>query len=209
MRWLVTVTLLFVNAASVSADDRLCSYSSYKWNAYQKSVVEYEEIRKSYSDLTADEIDEQTGCSVCREDQVSVSIGGTRHLQLCKQVAHSVEVAISNAIQAGQAIEEVKGYRVGKTKGALDADGNRTGFSNHSFGIAIDVNPQNNGLYENCLEFGAHCVLRKGGEWIRGHDLSLHAQSPIVTEMKRHGFKWGGEIPGRQKDFMHFSYSGY
>jgi len=208
MRWLITVTLL-INTASAPGNDKYCTYSTYKWNAYQKSAVEFEEIKKPYSDLIPEEIDRQTGCSICREDQVSILIAGRHHLQVCKYIALDIEIALSSAIYAGQEIEEIEGYRVGKTKGVLDGEGSRTQFSNHSFGTAIDVNPQNNGLYENCLIFGAHCILRKGGEWIKDHRLSLDTLSPIVIEMKWNGFKWGGEIQGKQKDFMHFSYTGY
>ncbi|MCP4471401.1 MAG: M15 family metallopeptidase [Gammaproteobacteria bacterium] len=208
MRWLIAVILL-INAASAAGEDRYCTYSTYKWNAYQRSAVEFEEVSKLYSDLTPEEIDTQTDCSICREDQVSVLIAGKHSVQVCKHIAPSIESALSLATNAGQEIEEIRGYRVGMTKGALDGEGNRTQFSNHSFGTAIDVNPQNNGLYENCIDFGAHCILRKGGEWAKDHRLSLHAQSPVVIEMKLSGFKWGGEIQGKQKDFMHFSYSGY
>jgi hypothetical protein len=208
MRSLIAVILL-INTASAAGNDDFCTYSTYKWNAYQKSAVEIEEVRKPYSDLIAEEIDRQTGCSICREDQVSISIAGGHHLQVCKYIAPSIEIALSLATSAGQEIEEIKGYRVGKTKGALDGEGNRTQLSNHSFGTAIDINPQNNGLYENCRNFGSHCVLRKGGEWVQGHRLSLDRQSPVVIEMKRNGFKWGGEIQGKQKDFMHFSFTGY
>jgi hypothetical protein len=38
---------------------------------------------------------------------------------------------------------------------------------------------------------------------------SLTKESPIVIELKSIGFKWGGEIEGKQKDFMHFLPSGY
>ncbi|MCP4766024.1 MAG: M15 family metallopeptidase [Gammaproteobacteria bacterium] len=208
MRWLIVVSLM-INAVSAAGAEKFCTYSTYKWNTLQKSAVEFEEVRKRYSDLAAEEIDRQTGCSVCREDQVSILVAGRHRLRVCKYIAPQIESALAAATDAGQEIDGIKGYRAGKTKGEVDSEGNRTQYSNHSFGTAIDVNPENNGLYENCLTYGAHCILRKGGEWMEGHRLSLDAQSPIVIEMKRRGFKWGGEIPGKQKDFMHFSLSGY
>lgn len=208
MRWLLALSLIVSNA-SAAAGEKICTYSTYKWNTSQKSAVEFEEVSKPYSDLLAQEIDLLTGCSICREDQVSILVAGKHRFRVCRYIAPQIESAVTAATSAGQEIEGIVGYRVGMTKGALDDEGDRTQYSYHSFGTAIDVNPQHNGLYENCLDFGAHCILRKGGEWVKGHRLSLHAQSPLVIEMKRNGFKWGGEIPGNQKDFMHFSLSGY
>jgi hypothetical protein len=112
-------------------------------------------------------------------------------------------------MENGERIFSVVGYRVGMTRGNFDALGNRTRFSNHSFGIAIDINEQQNGLYDRCITFGPACRLRRGGNWIPGQEGSLTPESPVVKAMKRIGMKWGGEIEGHQKDFMHFSPSGY
>jgi hypothetical protein len=54
------------------------------------------------------------------------------------------------------------------------------------------------------------CQLLRGGLWRPGFDpYSLQQNGLIVRMLKEIGFKWGGEIEGRQKDFMHFSPSGY
>ena len=110
----------------------------------------------------------------------------------------------------GEKINSVVGYRVGRTRGGVDAQGNRTGFSNHSYGVAIDINTEHNGLYINCVEFGPQCQLSRGGSWRPLQDpYSLLKDGQIVKMFKRTGFKWGGEIKGQQKDFMHFSLTGY
>jgi hypothetical protein len=95
------------------------------------------------------------------------------------------------------------------TKGPVDSAGNRTRFSYHSYGIALDINEDHNGLYENCVRFGPRCRLRRGGQWDPRQPLSLTQDHPLVRALKRMGFKWGGEIAGKQKDFMHFSPYGY
>ena len=96
------------------------------------------------------------------------------------------------------------------TPGDVDHEEKRTQFSNHSFGIAVDINPDSNGLYQNCIEFSQQCVLRRGGDWQPGQNSrSIAADSQLVKALKSAGFKWGGEILGRQKDFMHFSPDGY
>jgi hypothetical protein len=96
-----------------------------------------------------------------------------------------------------------------KSRGAADGNGNRIGFSNHSFGTAIDINPEQNGLYDNCITFGPQCRLLRGGEWRPGTPGTLDKNGDIVTLFKQAGFQWGGEIVGKQKDFMHFSLTGY
>jgi hypothetical protein len=99
---------------------------------------------------------------------------------------------------------------VGLTRGPIDPDGNRTRFSNHSFGVAIDINPKHNGLYTNCFQFGPQCKRIRGGHWRPHQDpFSLKPDGNVVKALQRIGLKWGGRIQGRQKDFMHFSITGY
>jgi len=129
--------------------------------------------------------------------------------RVCKVFAPVVRKTLLNLIQQGEPIYEVVGYHVGRTRGKIDVDGNRTKFSNHSYGIAIDINPQLNGLYDHCVRFGPNCRLIRGGPWRPGQPGTLTSESPIVKAMKAAGFRWGGEIEGNQKDFMHFSITGY
>jgi len=128
---------------------------------------------------------------------------------MCDRLANSVEDALNAMLVQGETIISVTGYRVGLTRGPLDTDGNRTEYSNHSFGIALDINAEFNGLYGNCIEFSAGCYLRKGGRWQPDRKGGLRANSLTVKVLKQIGFKWGGKIAGQQKDFMHFSPSGY
>jgi len=200
-----SVLLLIANPVNAST----CSYTSYTWNTISKKVVNFAHVNKPYSDIATTEIDRATGCTICEQDQVEVKIRGVPSFKLCKNIATEVKAALEEAISRGQPILNVVGYRVGKTKGVTDKEGNRTQFSNHSFGVAIDVNPDFNGLYTNCIEYSDKCILSKGGAWHPKQIESLTAGSPIVLILKSLGYHWGGEILGRQKDFMHFSISGY
>jgi len=112
-------------------------------------------------------------------------------------------------LKKGAPIHTVVGYHVVKSRGPVDHAGNRTGFSNHSFGTAIDINPDQNGLYDNCITFGPECRLLRGGDWRSGIPGTLEKDGDIVNTLKQEGFYWGGEIAGKQKDFMHFSLTGY
>lgn len=160
--------------------------------------------------LLSDELDVQSGCSVCAEDQQAIKLDGLPEFSVCKRYAPIVRDTLLRLMHQGEKIDSVIGYLVGRTRGELDAQGNRTGFSNHSFGIAIDINTRHNGLYDNCVRFGPQCRLLRAGPWHPGEDpYSLQRDGLIVSTFKQAGFKWGGEIEGQQKDFMHFSPTGY
>ncbi len=205
----IIVTLCLTLPAITSAEDT-CHYDSYRWNTVTQKAEDFRTVAKPYADLEPSEVDIDTGCSVCIEDQRLINIDGLKPIRVCKQVAGQVEWILNTVVAKGFPIKQLRGYRAGRTRGEADAAGKRTEFSNHSFGIAIDVNPASNGLYENCVEFGKECILRRGGEWRPNvNPQSIQVNSLLVNLMKESGFKWGGKIAGRQKDFMHFSVTGY
>lgn len=208
MRYIISVLLVFFSGVAV-ADTDLCTYSTYTWNIFSKKAENFTHVRKPYSDLLEEEIDASTGCSLCQEDQVEILIDDVPPFKVCKYVATDIKTALEESIALGQTVINVVGYRVGKTKGKVDQQGNRTQYSHHSFGTAIDVNPEYNGLYKNCVKYNASCILIKGGAWSPHRLESLTADSHLVRILKTIGFKWGGEIRGKQKDFMHFSHTGY
>lgn len=204
---LLFATLLMTSTPLMASEQ--CSYSTYKWNVNQRKAVAHERISKPRSALTDAERDPATGCTVCEEDQVELQLSGLRPFRVCHLLAERFRQVLT-ALQAQQApLQDIVGYRVGQTRGDIDAAGNRTGFSNHSFGIALDINTDQNGLYDNCYSYGPQCRLIKGGKWDPKQSTSLTADSVIVQMFKKHGFRWGGEIAGKQKDFMHISPTGY
>jgi hypothetical protein len=202
--WLLTVLWTSDGAAAAS-----CTYRTYSWNTYERRPVDFREVRHPYSELRPVEIHEPTGCTVCEEDQIEITLPGVAPFRLCKFMAYEIRQALLRAMAEGERINSVVGYRVGMTKGDIDGRGNRTRFSNHSFGIAIDVNQLQNGLYDNCVSFGPGCRLIRGGAWEPEQEGSLTPHSRVVRDLGEIGLKWGGQIEGRQKDFMHFSPSGY
>jgi hypothetical protein len=207
LRVMVFATLVFNSHPAMAQS---CHYQDWRWNVEQKRVVEVKNVVKDYAMLAPDERDEQSGCSVCEEDQQLIKLDGLAAFSVCKRYATLVRESLQQLLRQGEKINSVIGYRVGRTRGDIDVNGNRTGFSNHSFGVAIDINTRHNGLYENCLQFGAQCKLVHGGPWRPEQDqFSLHQDGNIVKAFRNAGFKWGGEIAGRQKDFMHFSLTGY
>ena len=205
----IIALLLVVIAAPVMAE-KICSYSSYRWNTNTKQAEDRQVIKKPYASLSATEIDKKTGCTVCEEDQRWIQVGDLEPVRMCHVVAGRVESVLNRARLDGFEFVRLTAYRVGMTRGDIDHEGKRTQFSNHSFGIAIDINPNSNGLYQGCINYSKQCILRRGGAWQPGRNShSITADGDLVAAMKSVGFKWGGEIAGKQKDFMHFSPSGY
>jgi hypothetical protein len=206
MRSLAIATLLLLSLAARAAS---CTYETWEWDTIQKKSVNRRKISKDESELTPDERSDAKGCSVCLEDQSRIDIPGIPSFTICKVFRDRIQQAILNARQAGFRFRSIIGYRVGKSKGPIDARGLRTQFSNHSFGTAIDFNSETNGLYDNCPNFSSSCKLVRGGAYQIDAEGAISKNASIYAEMLRIGFKWGGEIVGRQKDFMHFSTTGY
>jgi len=195
--------------ADLSASPQICTYQTFNWSVAQQRPVNFRTVIHPYSKLTDEEVDPQTGCTVCLEDQQLVKVGKLKPFLVCKKIADAVQTTLENLLAAHETVLEVIAYRPGRTRNPLDTNGNRTGFSNHAYGAAIDINRAMNGLYDNCVQFGPECQLIQGGPWIPGNPGVLAKDAPIVLGMKQAGLKWGGEIAGKQKDFMHFSVTGY
>jgi len=213
----VILGMVFQMSATVAqgapANDRplpsTCTYETAVWNVHSGSSSTFIRVSHAYAGVTSEERDPASGCTVCSEDQVRISIPALRPFSLCYKVAPKVRAVLEQAVRGNEPVHAVEGYRVVKSRGPLDGYGNRTQFSNHSFGTAIDINPEQNGLYDNCTRFGPACRLIRGGHWRPGTAGTLEPGSALVQEFSRAGFRWGGEMEGRQKDFMHFSLTGY
>ncbi len=208
---ILTVIAAFTPGSLAATRDApsVCTYEMQVWNVKTKESTNQKKVRHPYRDLQDEEIDPATGCTVCREDQVMIDVPPVVPFSVCYKIAPVVQRALSHLLQKGAEIHTVVGYHVIKSRGAADKNGNRTGFSNHSFGTAIDINPEQNGLYDNCIAFGPPCRLLRGGGWHPGTPGTLDKDSVVVSLFKQSGFRWGGEIAGKQKDFMHFSLTGY
>lgn len=205
----VTIGLVWL-LLTCNACAQTCSYNTWRWNVRSGQAVQHERVVHPYHLLQADERDAGTGCTVCEEDQIKIKVAGLPVFSLCKFIAPQVKNTLLELRHQGAPLKSVIGYRVGRSRGEVDAQGNRRGFSNHSFGVALDINTEHNGLYTQCLQFGPQCQLLRGGVWRPDTDLySLTSNSQIVRALKSIGLQWGGEIAGLQKDFMHFSPSGY
>jgi hypothetical protein len=206
------LSLLPASARRVSAPAlhaaATCTYSTWAWDTRTKQSVNRQRVTKPYYQVTAEERAPQTNCTVCEEDQEAMQIEGYPLIYICKDHAEGVRRALNTIRASGFPIRSLEGYRVGRSKGPVDANGLRTQFSNHSFGTAIDINAETNGLYTECFEFGPQCQLLRGGPWRPGQPGTVTQDSVVYRAFRQTGWKWGGELAGRQKDFMHFSLRG-
>ncbi|HQL56075.1 MAG TPA: M15 family metallopeptidase [Myxococcota bacterium] len=206
----------------IEADDCECSYRLHNWNSRKRRAEAAPLVRKPCSQIQADERDPlEPRCSVCRKDQVTIDpaqlgIPGVKPFQICHVYREQVEDALRAIVESGEfEIKQIVGYRPGRTRGPI-VNGYRTLLSNHSFGTAIDINANRNGLYTNCppgqLERPGQgtCKLGIGGRWnpTAAPTQTITKDSIVYREFTKF-WKWGGEIPGTTRDLMHFSISGY
>lgn len=210
--WLILAGLvLAAGAIAVRAETppRICTYQLYFWNATSQSPAGNRTVRHPYAEVSGDEVDAASGCTVCEEDQAVVHLPPLKPFRFCRKYAPALRAALERLLASGAPLFEIDGYRAGRTRGPLDAAGNRTAFSSHAYGTAVDINRSLNGFYHDCPAFSPRCRLMQGGPWRPGVPGTLTADSPIVLVLKAAGFKWGGEEDGTQKDFMHISLTGY
>ena len=78
------------------------------------------------------------------------------------------------------------------------------GFSEHSYGTAIDVNP-----VQNPYLSGSTVLPAAGRQYVDRPDAPgvIHDGDEVVTAFATHGFSWGGDWTG-PIDYQHFSVSG-
>jgi len=200
--------LLFASAVLLICETALagetCTYTDWTWHVPSGQAVDFREVVTMRDALTAVQKHETLDCSICREDMTEVNVPGQPAVFMCHVIAPAVEAALIAAQDSGFEIESLTGYRVGRTKGPLDEDGRRTEYSHHSFGLAIDINADKNGLYDRCIEFGPACRLRRGGVWRPGSPGTITPETPIYQAMQDIGLRWGGELQGWQKEAKRF-----
>ena len=201
------VAIIFMLSSYAMAAD-VCTYQTWVWNPAKNSAVGHTKIKKSKKDLSPEEIGTLEGCSVCDEDQIELKLNSLPPFKVCKILQGRIERALKKALSDGFPLASITGYRVGKSKGPINKLGERTEFSNHSFGTAIDFNAEQNGLYDFCPRFSPACKLLRGGDYRPGTPGSITKESSLYKAFLAEGFKWGGELEGKQKDFMHFSLTG-
>jgi len=204
-------------AVALLAPATQCTYRTYEWDVKLRRGTGHRLVTKARAELTAAEKDPvDPRCTVCREDQQMVEAPGIAPFRVCRFYADRVTAALGAARGEGFRVGKVVGYRVGRTRGRV-VDGKRTVFSNHSYGTAVDINARHNGMYRRCklsrpaarASDLAKCTLGMGGAWdpARRPKRTIVRGGPLYRAFAPF-WKWGGELSGPLKDFMHFSLTG-
>ncbi|HBP64994.1 MAG TPA: cell wall-binding protein [Desulfosporosinus sp.] len=77
------------------------------------------------------------------------------------------------------------------------------GTSEHNWGLAIDINPNENYMINSAG------VIVAGSFWNPGNNpYSIPEKGDVVTTFNKYGFTWGGNAWKSSNDYMHFSYLG-
>ena len=74
---------------------------------------------------------------------------------------------------------------------------NTTKLSNHSYGMAIDINPKYNPMIIKNKTYPTN------GEYSEKNIGTINKNSELVKIFKKRGWKWGGDYKSL-KDFQHF-----
>ena|GEM_PF-1774693 len=195
-----------------------CSYNTYEWHVGRRKAVGHRRVEKLRTELTDEESDpHDRRCTVCEQDQQTLKLSGLPPVTVCRYYADQVAQALRTIRDSREfKIQRLKGYRPGRTRGRVRHK-LRTQFSNHSFGTAIDINPQSNGLYTRCRLKGVpktqrdlkQCRLSLYGHWRPEERPRLTVvYGDIVHRSFTPFWAWGGTRKDAIKDFMHFSITG-
>ncbi|NLM50811.1 MAG: hypothetical protein GX196_07665 [Clostridiaceae bacterium] len=79
---------------------------------------------------------------------------------------------------------------------------NKSRLSQHNYGLAIDINPDEN-----------YCIYQDGtqiGKYWKPYEdpYSITPYGDVVEAFEKYGFTWGGDAWSNPKDYMHFSFMG-
>ena len=121
----------------------------------------------------------------------------TGRLTVHKAVVQDVQEVFQAAQDAGFKIYEAAGYSFRRMN-----NGSGSSLSHHSYGIAIDIN-----VNENYSRDGG--TIYAGSFWDPSRsEFSIPKDGVLVNAFKTKGWKWGGDWSGTYQDYMHFSFTG-
>lgn len=119
----------------------------------------------------------------------------TRSLTVHKAIAEDVKEIFAEIQASGFKIKSVGAY----SWRSMAAGSSR---SHHSYGVAIDINPDENYMVKNGQ-------VVAGSLWDpANNEYSISANGPVVRAFAGKGWAWGGSWKS-SKDYMHFSLTGH
>lgn len=141
----------------------------------------------------------------------------TGELLVHERVARDVVSAFRSLHRARWPIEEMRITRRAELRAPPTGDGNNTGafvcrptrlsddWSEHAYGLALDVNPFHNPYVRGDLVLPERAVAYRNRSW--GRPGMIFPGDVVTRSFARIGWGWGGDWSSA-KDWMHFSLSG-
>lgn len=121
----------------------------------------------------------------------------TGYISVHQSLAADVQRVFQKAQDEGFKIYEAAGYSY-----RVMNNGGSGNLSHHSYGVAIDIN-----VNENYSRKGT--TIYAGSFWNPAKsEFSIPADGVLVKAFESIGWKWGGNWSGNYQDYMHFSYTG-
>lgn len=140
-------------------------------------------------------------------DVTCETISGSLSVQVHKAIAQDVIAACNAAKAEGFNIYSIGGYR-SYTGEAQDSAGTKPDIglvsSQHGYGLAVDINPTDNGQFKNGVATGNWDYKPNDPS---KKDVTITESSAIYKSFESNGWGWGGHF-NSSKDYMHFSFFG-
>ncbi len=122
----------------------------------------------------------------------------TKFITVHKSIAKDVQDIFKEAQNGGFKIYDATGYSWREMNNG--SSGSR---SHHSYGVAIDIN-----VNENYSHRGSK--IYAGSFWNPStSEFSIPRNGVLVKAFKKRGWSWGGNWSGNYQDYMHFSFTGH
>ena len=122
----------------------------------------------------------------------------TGNITVHQKLAADVQKALQKAQDQGFKVYSATGYSY-----RVMNNGGSGKLSHHSYGVAIDIN-----VNENYSHRGS--TVYAGSFWDPSKsEFSIPRNGALVNAFREIGWSWGGNWSGNYQDYMHFSYTGH
>lgn len=121
----------------------------------------------------------------------------TGNISIHKGLVKDVQKVFQTAQDSGFKVYEAYGYSYREMN-----NGGSGKLSHHSYGVAIDIN-----VNENYSHRGSTIYAGKFWDPFKS-EFSIPRDGTLVKAFESIGWKWGGNWSGNYQDYMHFSYTG-
>lgn len=120
-----------------------------------------------------------------------------------KAIANDVLAALTAAQNSGFKVYEIGGYRAFGSDGAGKVSDVGLVYSQHCYGLAVDIN-----VNENCYQKPPGSACTVGSLYAPGsNEYSITTSGALYKSFISNGWGWGGEW-NSLRDYMHFSFFG-